>query len=198
MFKAIFRGVNMDRKISNPSIFLLLGFGFGLAVLGVQQLLPTNSALIGAATFATLVAAVCEFVGGLWAFARRDTYLGAIGATFGAWLLGYYLLVTAGVSSQIYTPESAGLYCFALIIPVVLLAVPAVRLRLHVFTAIFAFLVLLLFFLGMSGMPIGGTLWWARLGGISSLITAALLWYAGLGAINGMIAEMVAPPQAAE
>lgn len=188
----------MEKKISDPSIFLLLGFGFGLAVLGVQQLMPAKPELLGAATYATLVAAICEFIGGLWAFARRDTYLGAIGATFGAWLIGYYLLVTEGVASQIYHPQSAGLYCFALIIPVALLALPAIKLKLTVFTAIFVFLILLLFFLGMAGMPVGGTTWWARLGGISSLITAALLWYAGLGAIKGMMAEMLAPPQARE
>lgn len=55
----------MNKKISDPSVFLLLGFGFGLVVLGVQQLMPTNPNLIGAATYATLVAAIAEFGGGL-------------------------------------------------------------------------------------------------------------------------------------
>ena len=183
----------MEKKISDPSIFLLLGFGFGLAVLGVQQLMPAKPELIGAATYATLVAAMAEFLGGLWAFARRDTYLGAIGSTFGAWLIGYYLLVTDGVASQIYHPQSAGLYCFALIIPVVMLAIPAFRLRLAAFSAVFVFLVLLLFFLGMAGVVTTGSEWWARLGGISSLITAALLWYSALGAITGLVGEMTAP-----
>jgi hypothetical protein len=191
-------GNNVNKKISDPSIFLLLGFGFGLAVLGVQQLMPTNPNLIAAATYATLVAAIAEFGGGIWAFARKDTYLGAIGTTFGAWLIGYYMLVTAGVATKIYSPRSAALYCFALIIPVALLAIPSIKLKLKVFTGVFVFLILLLFFLGMAGMPFAdGTTIWAKLGGVSALITALLLWWSALGAIKGLLAEMMAPPPAA-
>lgn len=182
----------MNTRISNPAVFTLLGFGFGVAVLGVQQLLPSNSALVGAAVYATLVAAIAEFIGGCWAFARGDTYLGSIGTTFGAWLIGYYLLVTAGAASGLLTPESAGLYCFGLIVPVIIMTLPAVKLRLTVFTLIFVFLILLLFFLGMAGMPVGGTTVFQRLGGVCSLITAILLWYAAIGSVKQMISDMMA------
>lgn len=185
----------MNSKISNPAVFTLLGFGFGVAVLGVQQLMPGSPQLVAAAVYATLVAAIAEFIGGCWAFARGDTYLGSIGATFGAWLVGYYLLVTAGVAAGMYHPASAGLYCFALIIPVVIMMLPAVRLRLVAFTGVFVFLVLLLLFLGLAGMPIAGTGVFQRLGGVCALITAALLWWSALGATKQMLADMVSPPR---
>ena len=185
----------MNTKISNPATFTLLGFGFGVAVLGIQQLLPSVTTLAGAAVYATLVAAIAEFIGGCWAFARGDTYLGSIGTTFGAWLAGYYFLLTSGVGSGIYTPESAGLYCFGLIIPVVIMLLPALRLRLRVFTVVFISLILLLLFLGLAGMPIGGTKVFQVLGGISALVGAAFLWYAALGAVKEMISEMLAGPK---
>jgi succinate-acetate transporter protein len=186
----------VNKKISDPSIFLLLGFGVGLVCLGVQQLMPTKPELIAAATYGTLVSAIAEFVGGTWAFARGDTYLGAIGSTFGAWLFGYYYMVTAGVAAKIYHPQSAGLYCFALIIPVALLAIPSIKLKLKAFTGVFVGLILVLLFLGLAGMPIGGTNTWARLGGVFALVTAALLWWSAFGAIKGLLAQMMAPPPA--
>lgn len=185
----------MNKKISDPSIFLLLGFGIGLTVLGVQQLMPTNPNLIGAATYATLVAAIAEFLGGMWAFARGDTYLGAIGATFGSWLIGYYYLITSGVASKLYNPRSAGLYCFALLLPTVLLAIPSIKLKLKAFTGVFVGLFLLLLFLGLAGMPFAdGSTIWNKLAGVASLLTALLLFWSGYAAIKGLLAQMMAPP----
>jgi len=177
-------------RLSNSSIFLLLGFGFGVAVLGVQQLVPNRPEFIAAAVYALIVAALAEFVGGLWAFLRGETYLGSIGTTFGVWLVGYYLMLTGGITAAVYN--------FALVIPVALLMIPAVKFRLHLFTAIFLFLLLLLLFLGLANTPIAAATTMARLAGLSALVTALLLWWAAWGAIKGLMAEMGAEaPQVA-
>jgi succinate-acetate transporter protein len=185
-------------RLSNSSIFLLLGFGFGVAVLGVQQLVPNRPEFIAAAVYALIVAALAEFVGGLWAFLRGETYLGSIGTTFGVWLVGYYLMLTGGITAELYHPYSAAVYNFALVIPVALLMIPAVKFRLHLFTAIFLFLLLLLLFLGLANTPIAAATTMARLAGLSALVTALLLWWAAWGAIKGLMAEMGAEaPQVA-
>jgi hypothetical protein len=75
-----------------------------------------------------------------------------------------------------------------------LLAIPAIKLKLKAFTGVFVGLFLLLLFLGLAGMPIGGTNTWARLAGVASLVTAALLFWSGLAAIRGLLAQMLAPP----
>jgi hypothetical protein len=178
-------------KIGNPGPFIFLGFGFGIAVLGVSQLLNTNAQLGGAATYAVLVAAIAALVGGMWGFARGDTYLASIAATFGAWLLGFYLFTTAGVQAKLFAPEGASLYAFGLIIPVAIMMVPAIRLKATALWMTMIGIEGLLVFIGLGGLPISGTSTYPKIAAIFAFISALLLWYQGWVATDQMTAEML-------
>ena len=45
-------------------------------------------------------------------FRNTGTYIGSVVATFGAWLLGYFLLVTQGIPLKVFHPLSSALFCF--------------------------------------------------------------------------------------
>ena len=182
------------KKLGNPGIFTLLGFGYSVAVFGVQQILPYPQ-LVGAAVYALLVGAIAEFIGGMWCFARGDTYFGSIASTFGAWLVGYFFLITQGIKLKMFTPISSALFCLVLIPPVVMLTIPAIKIRLKSLTAAFVFLIGLLLFTALSDLPVNGVKTFQKIGGACSLIAAVLLWYLAWTSIQDMISEMIKPQQ---
>ncbi len=176
-------------KLGNPGIFTLLGFGYSVGVLGVQQILPYPE-LLGAAIYAVIVGAIAEFIGGMWCFARGETYLGSVVATFGAWLIGYFLLVTHGVTLKVFHPVSGALFCFLLLPPVVMLTVPAIKIRLKELTWAFIFLIGLLLFLGLANLPIPGAFLFQKIGGVFALLSAIVLWHLAWKAIHQLTDEM--------
>ena len=180
-------------KLGNPGIFTLLGFGYSVAVLGVQQILPYPE-LMGAAIYAIIVGAIAEFIGGMWCFARGETYIGSIVATFGAWLIGYFLLVTQGIALKVFHPMSGALFCFVLIPPVIMLTAPAVKLRLKELTLAFIFLIGLLLFLGLANLPISGATVFQKIGGIFAILSAIVLWDLAWKAIKQLMDEMTKTP----
>ena len=177
-------------KLGNPGIFTLLGFGFSVAVLGIQQLLPYPE-LLGAAIYAVMVGAIAEFIGGMWCFARNETYIGSVVATFGAWLLGYFLLVTQGIPLKVFHPLSSALFCFVLIPPVIMLTMPAIKLRITALKWAFIFLTGLLLFLGLANLPIAGAVVFQKVGGVFALLSAVILWKMAWKAIQDMTHEMM-------
>jgi succinate-acetate transporter protein len=176
-------------KLGNPGIFTLLGFGYSVAVLGVQQLLPYPE-LMGAAIYAIIVGVIAEFIGGMWCFARGETYIGSIASTFGAWLIGYFLMLTQGVTLKVFHPASGALFCFALIPPVVMLTVPAIKMRLRELMLAFVFLIGLLVFLGLANLPIAGGRTFQKIGGVFAILSAIVLWDLAWKAIKQMMDEM--------
>jgi len=171
--------------LGNPAIFTLLGFGFSVGVLGVQQLLSYPE-LIGAAVYAIVVGAIAEFVGGMWCFARGETYMGSIVATFGAWLIGYFLLVTQGASLKLFHPLSGALFCLVLIPPVIMLTLPAIKMRLAGLVWAFIFLIALLLFLGLANLPLAGARTFQKIAGVCGIVSAIILWSLAWKAIRQM------------
>ena len=172
--------------LGNPAIFTLLGFGFSVGVLGVQQLL-SHPELIGAAVYAIVVGAIAEFVGGMWCFARGETYLGSIVATFGAWLIGYFMLVTQGTSLKLFYPLSGALFCLLLIPPVIMLTVPAIKMRLVGLVWAFIFLIALLLFLGLANLPLAGIRTFQKIAGVCGIASAIILWSLAWKSIRQMV-----------
>lgn len=109
----------------NPGIFPLLLFGYLLGVLGVDLLVTSRAA--GALVFAIFVASIGETIGGIWEISQGETYLGTVVTTFGIWLIGLFLFETVERALGFVTPEALGIYFLVLLVPITLLAIPAVR-----------------------------------------------------------------------
>lgn len=139
---------SIGRQFGNPGVFGLATFGFALAALSFQVLLNPEAA--GATLYAILVAAIGETIAGMWAIARGDTYVAGVLTTFGIWLFGFYMLRTQGEELGLVNPASEGAYVLLLTIPVIYLAIPALRGRMWIFSVAFAALIAMLFFLGFG------------------------------------------------
>lgn len=164
----------MTSKMGNPGVFGLASLGFALTVLGFQFVAP-HEGTGGATTYAVLVAAIGESLAGLLSIPRGDTWFGAVLCTFGAWLFGYFFLITSDPSKGLLTAKSNGLFILFLIIPLAYYTLPALRLRMVTLSACFIGIALALAFLGF-GSYFGKTSL-GTVGGWLSLASAAITFY---------------------
>ncbi len=178
------------KNIGNPGIFTLLGFGYSVAVFGVQQLLPPNPAFIGAAVYALLVGAIAEFIGGMWCYVRGETYIASITATFGAWLIGYFFLLTQGAKLKYFHPYSSAIFCLVLIPPVIMLTIPAIKFRVTALAWASIFLIGLLLFAGLASLPVANARLFQKIGGAFSIAAALVLWRLAWQSVKQMMDEM--------
>lgn len=185
----------MPRKIGDATSFLLLAFGFGLAAFGVQQWAPTDSAFVGLAVYGTLVGALGEFVGGILVLINGNSYVGSIGLTFGSWLLAQFFLFAHGIGAGLMHPYSVGLFSWVLFIPVVIIAIPAFKVKMKAFMAVFITLLAMLLTAGLATMPIASALFWARATSVLAIVSAFILWYVAWTNNAAIVAEIMAPPK---
>ena len=164
----------MNSKMGNPGVFGLASLGFALAVLGFQFVAP-GQGTGGATTYAVLVAAIGETAAGLLSIARGDTWFAAVLTTFGAWLFGYFFLITSDPAKGLITPKSNGLFILLLIVPLAYYALPAFRLRLVPLSLCFVGIALALAFLGFGSYFSKTSL--GTIGGWLSLASAAITFY---------------------
>ncbi len=165
---------SMAKQLGNPGVFGLATFGFALATLSFQVLVNPEAAA-GATLYAILVAAIGETIAGMWAIARGDTYVAGVLTTFGIWLFGLYMMRTQGEELGLVNPVSEGAYILLLNIPVIYLAIPALRGRMWIFSVAFAALIAMLFFLGFGTYFGNGML--RTIGGVLALIAAIPIFY---------------------
>lgn len=137
-------------KFGNPNIFSLSAFSFSLLCLGSLLLFTPQAA--GAALYAVLYAAILEIIGGMWNIANGDGYVGGIVTTFGGWLLGYYFLMTQGRALHLFTNASVATYMFALLPPLIVIAIPAFLMKKPLLIYIFLMLGLLVTCLGIQAV----------------------------------------------
>jgi succinate-acetate transporter protein len=160
---------------------------FGIRFVGVDAATihgPTSDAL----NYAILIAGVAELLGGVLAIIRGVGYSGWVPAVFGVWLIGFYLLIIhtdaaaakdsgilkvgpdgkplpAPVTSALqnanitaWHADSIAWYVWILLIPVVILAVPAFERREVPFMVAFVAVVVLLALLGSAFHSVYSTL----------------------------------------
>jgi hypothetical protein len=130
-------------------------FAFALAMYGVRFVSVDVTTLTAGPTtvglnYAVLVGAIAETVGGILAIIRGITYPAYVITTFGIWLFGFYLLVTSGAAQKDFTPDALAWYALVLVVPVAVMAVPAVVHRNVPFTIAFVALIALLLLLGLG------------------------------------------------
>jgi succinate-acetate transporter protein len=130
-------------------------FAFALAVYGVRFSGVSAATLAAgpetvALNYAVLIAGIAETLAGILAVIRGSAYPGYVTSVFGIWLIGFYLLITSGAASKEFTPDALAWYVLVLIVPVVILAVPAAIHRELAFTVAFVALIVLLLLLGLG------------------------------------------------
>ena len=130
-------------------------FAFALAVYGIRFASVSAATLAaGPATvalnYAVLIAGIAETLAGVLAVIKGSAYPGYVTSVFGIWLIGFYLLITTGAASKEFTPDALAWYVLVLIVPVAILAVPAVIHREIAFSVAFVALIVLLLLLGLG------------------------------------------------
>jgi succinate-acetate transporter protein len=162
--------------MGDPGIMGLCAFGFVLFILGYE--LTVTKAVAGAALYAVFYAGLCEFLAGVMLLVKNQTYTGSIMTVFGAWLLGYFLLMTQGKALGVYNAQSVAIYVLALEFPLVFLAIPAFKMKNIPLSLAFFAIGVLVIALG-AGVALGNhTLVFTA--GVASFFSCAFIWYIAL------------------
>lgn len=172
-------------NFGNPNIFGLSAFGFSLFLLGMEMVVSREIA--GAVLYAIAFAGVMEFLAGMWMIAKGESYLASILTVFGAWLLGFFLMLTQGKALGVYNGMSAGWYMLAIEPPIVMLAIPAFVQRKWVLSAAFAALFFLVFALGIGFIK--GDHSWLFAAGVLAFTSAFFIWWLLWHNIHALISE---------
>lgn len=122
-------------------------FTFGLALSWVFIAEVVDHAASGALVYGLLIGGIGQTLGGVVAVIRKDNYLANLLLTYGIWLIGFHLL---SVNADLGGTHARAWWSFALVIPSLLLLVPAVRERSTPIILAFVFLIALEVFLGLS------------------------------------------------
>jgi succinate-acetate transporter protein len=142
-------------QMADPMPVAYALFAFALAVYGIRFVGVTASTLAAGSTtvalnYAVLVGGIAEALAGVLGIIRGIGYAGYVTTTFGLWLVGFYLLVTSGAENKAFTPDALAWYVLVLLVPIAILAVPAVVHRNYPFAVAFVAIFALLLLLGLG------------------------------------------------
>ena len=170
-------------------------FAFALAVYGIRFMTLDASTLAAGSTtvaldYAVLIAGIAETLAGVLGLIKGITYPAYVTTIFGIWLIGFFLLVTSGAKEKAFTPDALAFYVLVLIVPVAIMAVPAIMHRNIPFTIAFVALLSMLLLLGLGYHDLYNEVSTAaKTNGTPSLSTAVSLikasaWFAFAGALS--------------
>lgn len=170
-------------------------FAFALAVYGIRFMNLDASTLAAGSTtvaldYAVLIAGVAETLAGVLGLIKGITYPAYVTTIFGIWLIGFFLLVTSGAKEEAFTPDALAFYVLVLVVPVAIMAVPAILHRNIPFTIAFVALLSMLLLLGLGYHDLYNEVSAAaKTKGAPSLSTAVNLvkasaWFAFAGALS--------------
>ena len=132
-------------SIADPGAAALLSFGMALLCVWVVEIITPQSR--GVIAFGLLFAGLLQSIASILIFIRGDAYLGTLLAVFGTWLVAYHFF---GMNERFGNPTARGWFALILEVACVMLAIPAVRRRIVPILLAFAFLAIMIFFLGMQ------------------------------------------------
>lgn len=141
--------------IADPMPIAFGLFAFALGMYAVRFFtIDASTAAAGPVTeglnYAVLAAGIGEVLASILGLIRGMGFPAYVNGTFGIWLLGFFGLVTKGAESESFTPNALAWYSLVLIVPVVIMAVPAFVHRIYPFMVAFVALVALLLLLGLG------------------------------------------------
>ncbi len=156
--------------IGDPGGAALFTFGLALTWVFIAEVVDHDAK--GALVFGLLVGGIGQTLGGIIAVLRKDNYLGNLLMTYGIWLIGFFLLSINSLGNT----NARAWWSFMLIIPSLMLAVPAVRTRATPIILAFVFLIGLELFLGLALLNTD-TAWLGKAVGWFALASAFPIYY---------------------
>lgn len=128
----------VSNGIGNPMPFAIGLLIIQLSLFGMEWITTDKTGIgsngISAAnTYALGILGFGQFAAGVICFFRGEAYRGQVAALFGLWAFGAFLLA----KDHSAPPLAVGSYLFALIVPLVLMMIPAVRHRAWSFVVAF-------------------------------------------------------------
>jgi succinate-acetate transporter protein len=170
------------RSIADPAPLGLSAFALTTFLLSL-----VNAGLIPTATepvvfgLALAYGGVGQFAAGMWEFRKGNTFGATAFASYGAFWLSYWALVTFYVKSLgTSAPTAIGWFLISWGIFTTIMFVASLRTT-AVLVALFVLLAATFYFLGAGALNASATV--TKIGGWLGIITAAVAWYAALAGV---------------
>lgn len=144
-----------DHRISDPipTAFALLAFT--LTLYGIRYSTIDSDTVVAGSTsvaleYAALVVAIGVPLCGVLGLIRGMAYPGYITTIVGLWFIGFFMIVTKGAHTEAFTPNAISAYAGVLVIPLIILAIPAIAHRNVPFIVAFAALTVMVALLAVG------------------------------------------------
>ena len=188
----------VTQQIADPGPLGLAGFAmttFVLSVFNTNILSPTMEAAV--LPLALFYGGLAQLLAGMWEFRKGNTFGATAFASFGAFWLSFYWLVTydaAHLAPAADAHKAVGLFLLAWAIFTAYMTIAAMRTSGAVL-AVFVALLIAFILLAIGNFATGNTSKdFIHLGGWVGLLTALLAWYASFaGVTNATWAKTVVP-----
>jgi uncharacterized protein len=187
------------QQIADPGPLGLAGFAMTTFVLSVFNTNLVNSKLDAAVLpLALFYGGLAQLLAGMWEFRKGNTFGATAFASFGAFWLSFYWLITYD-AAHLTTPagdahKAVGVFLLAWAIFTAYMTIAAMRTSGAVL-AVFVALTIAFILLAIGKFATGSTATdFTKIGGWVGLVTAALAWYASFaGVTNATWARSVLP-----
>ena len=170
------------RSIADPAPLGLSAFALTTFLLSLvnANLIPTAAEPV-VFGLALAYGGVGQFAAGMWEFRKGNTFGATAFASYGAFWLSYWALVTFYVKSLgTSAPTAIGWFLISWGIFTTIMFVASLRTT-AVLVALFVLLAATFYFLGAGALNASATV--TKIGGWLGIITAAVAWYAALAGV---------------
>jgi len=182
-----------DQKIADPGPLGLAGFAMTTFCLSAANANLWKGASVSAAlALALIYGGFAQILAGMWEFVRKNTFGALAFTSYGAFWIGFYILLKVPAVASGDTTNTVAIYLLAWTIFTLYMTVAAVKTN----TALLlVFVVLSATFICLTiGNWGAGHTDFVRAGGWLGLLTALLAWYASAaGVINETHGKTVLP-----
>jgi succinate-acetate transporter protein len=181
----------MEQKVADPAplglaAFAMTTFFLSSANAGWWDKGGASAAL----ALALIYGGTAQFAAGMWEFVRKNTFGALAFTSYGAFWIGFYVLLK--IPAIPASTNTVGIFLLGWAIFTAYMTIAAMRTNTAVLS-VFVFLTLTFIALTIGNWGAGST-GWVKLGGYLGIVTAALAFYASAaGVINDTHGKVVLP-----
>jgi succinate-acetate transporter protein len=181
----------MEHKVADPAplglaAFAMTTFCLSSANAGWWDKGGASAAL----ALALIYGGTAQFAAGMWEFVRKNTFGALAFTSYGAFWIGFYILLKIPAIPP--STNTVGIFLLAWAIFTAYMTIAAMRVNMAVLS-VFVFLTLTFVALTIGNWGTGNT-GMVKLGGYLGIVTALLAWYASAaGVINETHGKVVLP-----
>lgn len=166
--------------VADPAALGLAGFAMTTFVLSLA-----NAGFIAGAGFSVLGLAlfyggIAQLLAGMWEFVKGNTFGALAFASYGAFWLSFWWLLTNPDAAKAAGPGGVGAYLLGWAIFTAYMTIAAIKTT-RITLLVFAFLTLTFLFLSIGNFSSTADI--THVGGYLGLITAALAWYGSAASV---------------